>query len=157
MNIYPEEHRLVIRLCTSCRLLLLGWKISENICTKPEGSRTESDLLAPLFFNYPHPLLSPVARNICSKFSSPRPIYSSAPPKYQLKILLILRCILHAAMLHACCSRIGLAYSACILQVMPYSGVITLNNISIVLRRIRYYSRLMHLMSSYYRNHRILP
>ena len=57
MKIYPEEHRLVTCLRTPCRSLPLGWKISGNICTKPEGSRIESDLLAPLPFNYPHPLL----------------------------------------------------------------------------------------------------
>lgn len=78
-------------------------------------SSIESDLLSPppylSLLPVPHLLLE----NICSNFLSPRPTCSSTPPKYQPKILSILGCILHT-MPHAYSHRIGLAYSACILQ-----------------------------------------
>ena len=55
--------------------------------------------------------------NIHLYFPSPRPICSSALPRYQA----VLPCNswVHFAMLHAYCSCIGLAYFACTLQSGP--------------------------------------
>lgn len=84
------------------------WKF-DHLCITLELSQIYSP---PLSFNY----FNPSYKNICSNFLSLQPICSSALPKYQPKILLILGCILRAAI----CSRIGLGYSTYIL--LPWTA-----------------------------------
>ena len=92
-------------------------------------SSIESDLLSPPPCLSLLPVPQLLLGSICSNFFSPRPTCSSTPSKYQPKILLMLGCILHK-MPHAYCHRIGLAYSACILQSNTQHSMIEFGRIS---------------------------